>query len=106
MMGMPAITGSYGTPMMMHGLSLVRKVHERPTSTMTGLVMKEHLGHPTEREVLGGVVKVHPMKVGDINLLPVKETHEAKPKMPKVEKCDSPRPKTKGMYGMVDVRSI
>jgi len=87
-------------------LPLVRKIHERPTSTMTGLVMKRHLGRPTERELLGGIVKVNPKKVEDINLLPLREVKDREPKMPEVHSTGKKAPKTKPYYGMVDVRTI
>lgn len=87
-------------------LPIVRKVKEEITPTMTGIVMKRHLGRPTERELLGGVVKPKSiMKVEDIKLLSLQEVEMRKPKMPKVQK-DGKAPKTKGIYGMVDVRSI
>jgi len=86
-------------------LPIVRKVKEQITPTMTGIVMKKYLGHPTERELLGGIVKVHPKKVEDIKLLQLQDVPERKPTMPKVHK-DGKAPKTKPIYGMVDVRSI
>lgn len=87
-------------------LPMVRKVKEEITPTMTGIVMKKHLGRPTEREILGGIVKVHPKKVEDISLLPLKEVESRKPAMPPVSKCDTPKPKTKGLYGMTSIRTI
>jgi hypothetical protein len=87
-------------------LPLVRKIKEEATPTMTGIVMKRHLGRPTERELLGGVVKPKSvMKVEDIKLLPIQEVEPRSPKMPKVQK-EGKAPKTKPLYGMVDVRTM
>jgi len=89
----------------MYGLPLVRKIKEEITPTMTGIVMKRHLGRPTQRELMGGVVKPKSVNVEDIKLFSLQEVEQRKPKMPEVVKHGK-APKTKSIFGMVDVRSI